>query len=92
VRIPASWLGEYVDLPDDVTVEHLHEALVKVGFEEEDSHGFDLTGPVVVGKVVSFEPEPQSNGKTINWCQVDVGFPDPSLSLHVRPTATPRTA
>jgi phenylalanyl-tRNA synthetase beta chain len=77
VRIPASWLGEYVDLPDDVTVEHLHEALVKVGFEEEDSHGFDLTGPVVVGKVVSFEPEPQSNGKTINWCQVDVGEAEP---------------
>jgi len=77
MRIPASWLGEFVDLPTDVTVEHLHEALVKVGFEEEDVHGFAVTGPVVVGQVLSFEPEPQSNGKTINWCQVDVGEAEP---------------
>ena len=77
MRIPASWLGEFVDLPDGVTVEHLHEALVKVGFEEEDVHGFAVTGPVVVGQVLAFEPEPQSNGKTINWCQVDVGEEKP---------------
>jgi phenylalanyl-tRNA synthetase beta chain len=77
MRIPASWLGEFVDLPADVTVEHLHEALVRVGFEEEDVHGFELTGPVVVGQVLSVEPEPQSNGKTINWCQVDVGEAEP---------------
>ena len=73
MRVPLSWLGDYVDLPESVTLEHVHEALVKVGFEEEDVHTFDLTGPVVVGQVLSFEPEPQSNGKTINWCQVDVG-------------------
>jgi len=77
MRIPASWLGEFVDLPEDVTIEHLHEALVKVGFEEEDVHRFDVTGPVVVGQVLEFTPEPQSNGKTINWCQVDVGEPVP---------------
>ena len=35
MRVPVSWLGEWTDLPDDVTLEHLHEALVKVGFEEE---------------------------------------------------------
>lgn len=77
MRVPASWLGEFVDLPENVRVEHLHEALVKVGFEEEDVHTFDLTGPVVVGQVLAFEPEAQSNGKTINWCQVDVGEPEP---------------
>ena len=32
-----------------------------------------LSGPIVVGRVLSAEPEPQTNGKTINWCQVDVG-------------------
>jgi phenylalanyl-tRNA synthetase beta chain len=79
MRIPVSWLGEYVDLPEDVSVEHLHAALVKVGFEEEGFHGFDLTGPVVVGQVLEFTPEAQTNGKTINWCQVDVG-PSPSTS------------
>jgi len=77
MRVPISWLGEWVDLPDDVTLEHLHAALVKVGLEEEDVHGFELTGPIVVGQVISVVPEPQSNGKTINWCQVDVGEADP---------------
>jgi len=73
MRVPISWLREFVDIPTDVTFEQVHAALVKVGFEEEDVHSFDVTGPVVVGRVVSFEPEPQSNGKTINWCQVEVG-------------------
>lgn len=77
MRVPISWLGEWVDLPEDVTLEHLHAALVKVGLEEEDVHGVTLTGPIVVGRVVSATPEPQSNGKTINWCQVDVGEPEP---------------
>lgn len=77
MRIPISWLGDHVDLPEDVTLEHLHAALVKVGFEEEDTHGFGVTGPVVVGRVLSFEEEPQSNGKTIRWVQVDVGEPEP---------------
>ena len=31
-----------------------------------------MTGPVVVGEVLERTPEPQSNGKTINWCQVRV--------------------
>ncbi len=77
MRVPISWLGEWTDLPEDVTLEHLHAALVKVGLEEEDTHGFALTGPIVVGRVLSVEPEPQSNGKTINWCQVDVGEAEP---------------
>jgi len=77
MRVPLSWLGEWVDLPDDVSLESVHEALVKVGFEEEDVHTFDVTGPVVVGQVLSVEAEPQSNGKTINWCQVDVGEAEP---------------
>ncbi|WP_435745907.1 phenylalanine--tRNA ligase subunit beta [Microbacterium sp. PMB16] len=73
MRVPLSWLREYVDLAADATPEDVLAALVTVGFEEEDVHRFDITGPVVVGQVVSLEAEPQSNGKTINWCQVDVG-------------------
>ena len=53
--------------PDDVMAE-----LVKVGLEEEGAHGGDISGPVVVGEVLSFEPEEQKNGKTIRWCQVRV--------------------
>jgi len=77
VRIPASQLREWVDLPTDVTPEHLHDALVAVGFEEETVHGGDLTGPIVVGEVLEFTPEPQANGKTINWCQVRVAKDGP---------------
>ena len=77
MRIPLSWLGEFVDLPEDPSLEHVHAALVKVGFEEEDVHGFEVTGPVVVGQVLEFTSEPQANGKTINWCQVDVGEAEP---------------
>ncbi|WP_309104854.1 phenylalanine--tRNA ligase subunit beta [Microbacterium sp.] len=77
MRVPLSWLREYVDVATDATAESVLEALVRVGFEEEDIHRFEITGPVVVGRVVSFEDEPQSNGKTIRWCQVDVGEAEP---------------
>lgn len=71
--IPISWLSEYVDLPAGTTGAEVAAALVKVGFEEESLGAPRVTGPVVVGRVLSREPEPQKNGKTINWCQVDVG-------------------
>jgi phenylalanyl-tRNA synthetase beta chain len=77
MRAPVSWLREFVDVPADATPADVHAALVKVGLEEEDVHRFAVTGPVVVGQVLSFTPEPQSNGKTINWCKVDVGEAEP---------------
>lgn len=72
MRVPLSWLAEYVDLPGDATPDSVMAELVKVGFEEEDSHRFEVTGPVVVGQVLEFTAEPQSNGKTIRWCSVRV--------------------
>lgn len=72
MRVPLSWLGEFVELDADISAEQVHADLVSVGFEEEDLHGFDVTGPVVVGQVLEQTPEEQSNGKTINWCQVRV--------------------
>lgn len=72
MRVPLSWLAEYVDLPPGTSLEEVHAALVRVGLEEEDVHTFDLEGPIVVGEVLDFVEEPQSNGKTIRWCQVRV--------------------
>ena len=72
MRVPLSWLAEYVDLPGDATPESVMAELVKVGLEEEGAHRFDLSGPIVVGQVLEFTPEEQSNGKTIRWCQVRV--------------------
>ena len=72
MRVPLSWLGEVVSLPEDITPEAVHADLVRVGFEEESIRRFDVSGPVVVGEVLSREPEQHSNGKTVNWCQVRV--------------------
>ncbi|MDQ1057819.1 phenylalanyl-tRNA synthetase beta chain [Arthrobacter globiformis] len=74
MRIPLSWLREFAQVPAGATAEDVMADLVKVGFEEEAVHRPTdaLRGPVVVGQVLSLVKEPQSNGKTINWCQVRV--------------------
>lgn len=76
MRIPLSWLAESVELPKSVTPGDIHQALVSVGLEEEAIHRFDVTGPVVVGEVLDFADEPQTNGKTIRWCRVRVASDD----------------
>lgn len=72
-RIPLTWLAEHVDLPAGTTAEQLAADLVRVGLEEEAVHPAAVSGPLVIGEVVERTPEPQKNGKTINWCRVDVG-------------------
>ncbi|KNH17082.1 phenylalanyl-tRNA synthetase subunit beta [Arthrobacter sp. ZBG10] len=74
MRIPISWLREFAAVPAGATAEDVMAELVKVGFEEEDVHRptDTLQGPIVVGQVLSIVKEPQTNGKTINWCQVRV--------------------
>jgi phenylalanyl-tRNA synthetase beta chain len=71
--VPLTWLAEVVDIVPRSTAEDVAAALVKVGLEEEGIHGSGVTGPLVVGRVLSLVKEPQSNGKTINYCRVDVG-------------------
>jgi len=71
--VAIDWLGDHVELPEGLTAERLAADLVRVGLEEEAIHGAAVTGPLVVGRVVTMTPEPQKNGKTINWCLVDVG-------------------
>ncbi len=73
MRVPVDWLREYVAVPEDATGEAIAASLVAVGLEEEGLHTGGVTGPLVVGRVLTREPEPQKNGKTINWCTVDVG-------------------
>lgn len=70
------WLGELVELGKISTPDELMAELVKVGLEEEGSHHFEISGPVVVGEVLDFAAEEQSNGKTIRWCQVQTGPSD----------------
>jgi phenylalanyl-tRNA synthetase beta chain len=79
VRAPLSWLREYADLPADVTGRELGERLVVAGLEVKTGHrpGHDVEGPVVLGRVLSFDEETASNGKTVRWCSVDVGEAQP---------------
>ena len=71
--IDIDWLKDHVEVPADLTYEQLAKDLVKVGLEEEEIHSSQVTGPIVVGYVVDATPEPQKNGKIINWCHVDCG-------------------
>ena len=79
MRAPLSWLREYADLPADVTGRDLATRLVAAGLEVEtvDRPGHDIDGPVVLGRVLSFQDETASNGKTVRWCTVDVGEAEP---------------
>ena len=74
MKAPVSWIREYADLPADLSTEALAARLTELGLKLEslEQVGGDITGPLVVGRVLTMEPEPQKNGKTINWCSVDV--------------------
>jgi phenylalanyl-tRNA synthetase beta chain len=75
MKAPLSWLREYAALPDDLDGRTLAEALIRAGLEVEtvDQVGTEIAGPLVIGKVLAYEVEVHSNGKSIRWCQVDVG-------------------
>ena len=75
MKAPVSWIREYVDLPDDVSAEELARRLTMLGLKLEalETAGEGITGPLVVGRVLTLDKEPQKNGKVISWCTVDVG-------------------
>ncbi|MFT4085433.1 MAG: phenylalanine--tRNA ligase subunit beta [Nocardioides sp.] len=75
MKAPVSWITEYVDLPAEVSTEALTDRLTALGLKLEGitSAAEGITGPLVIGRVLTMQPEQQKNGKTINWCSVDVG-------------------
>src|SRR5699024_11482244 len=70
---PLSWLAEHVAVPAGTTAADLAAALVRVGLEPEEIVPPAVTGPLVVGRVLSIETETHKNGKSIRYCRVDVG-------------------
>ncbi|MCX5244724.1 phenylalanine--tRNA ligase subunit beta [Streptomyces sp. NBC_00201] len=74
MRVPLSWLREYVDLPATETGRDVQEKLVSAGLEVEtvEHLGADLKGPLVVGRVLTIE-ELEGFKKPIRFCTVDVG-------------------
>ena len=73
MRVPLNWLADYVDLPADTDPHALAAEFASIGLEEEDFFGPKISGPLVVGRVLELTKEEHSNGKTVNWCRVDVG-------------------
>lgn len=71
--IPRSWVNDFVDLTG-VSNETIASALVRVGFEIENVifQGSDLTGPLVVAKVLAIE-ELTEHKKPIRYVQLDCG-------------------
>ncbi|MFF8377572.1 phenylalanine--tRNA ligase subunit beta [Streptomyces sp. NPDC015661] len=74
MRVPLSWLREYVDLPATETGRDVQAKLISAGLEVEtvEQLGAGLTGPLVVGKVLTIE-ELTDFKKPIRFCTVDVG-------------------
>ncbi|WP_035804693.1 phenylalanine--tRNA ligase subunit beta [Kitasatospora mediocidica] len=74
MRVPLSWLREYVDLPAGETGRDVAERLIRAGLEVEtvEQLGGDLKGPLVVGQVLSIE-ELTGFKKPIRHCWVNVG-------------------
>jgi phenylalanyl-tRNA synthetase beta chain len=74
MRVPLSWLREYVELPAGATGREVAERLVRAGLEVETVHqsGVGLSGPLVVGHVLEIE-ELTGFKKPIRFCQVQVG-------------------
>ncbi|MEV6295055.1 phenylalanine--tRNA ligase subunit beta [Streptomyces sp. NPDC004059] len=73
MRVPLSWLREYVDLPATETGRDVQAKLISAGLEVEtvEQLGADLTGPLVVGQVLTIE-ELTEFKKPIRFCTVDV--------------------
>jgi phenylalanyl-tRNA synthetase beta chain len=79
VRVPLSWLREFVDVPDTESARDVADTLLRAGLEVEtvEAVGSDVVGPVVVGQVLDVDEFIASNGKAIRYCQVDVGEGQP---------------
>ena len=73
MKIPVSWLREFVEIPQKLSGREVSELLLKVGFEVEgvDTVG-DVRGALVIGRVKTIE-ELTDYKKPIRWCQVEVG-------------------
>ena len=74
MKAPLSWLRELVELPADLTPQEISDLFVRVGFEVEEVmvQGADITGPLLVGKVLLIE-ELSGHKKPIRYVTLDCG-------------------
>jgi phenylalanyl-tRNA synthetase beta chain len=72
MRAPLSWIKEYAALDAEVTGRDLAEKLIEVGLEVETVDEVNISGPLLVARVLEIE-ELTEFKKPIRFCQVDVG-------------------
>jgi phenylalanyl-tRNA synthetase beta chain len=73
MKVPVSWLREYVKLPKDLSTSDLHDAFISLGFEVEATDIFgEVSGDLLVGEVIDIKSLDQFK-KPIRYCQVKIG-------------------
>lgn len=73
MKLPISWLKEFVSIPDGTTGRDVAASLLSVGFEVESVESVgDVRGPLVVGLVEKIE-ELTDFKKPIRFCTVNLG-------------------
>lgn len=74
MKIPFSWLAEFVTLPKNITPQQIADAFVKVGFEVEgiEIPAANISGTLTIGSVLSIE-ELTGLKKPIRYVGLDCG-------------------
>ena len=74
MKLPLSWLSEFVEFPKTISVADIAAGFVKVGFEVEsiDNPAEGIKGPLLVGKVLTIE-ELTGHKKPIRYVGLDCG-------------------
>ena len=72
MKIPFSWLREFVEIPKEITVEEICSLFIQRGFEVEgvENPAGAITGPLVIGRVVDIE-ELSGHKKPIRYVELD---------------------
>ncbi|MEY4206216.1 MAG: hypothetical protein RL255_53 [Actinomycetota bacterium] len=73
MKLPLSWIQEFVTIPKTITTEKIVAAFVRVGFEVEDviNPADSISGPIKVGTVKSIE-ELAGHKKPIRYVGLDL--------------------
>lgn len=74
MKLPISWLSEFISFPKGLTIDQISEAFIKVGFEVEgiENPASNIKGPIKVGTVLSVK-ELTEHKKPIRYVGLDVG-------------------
>ncbi|MFM8752720.1 MAG: phenylalanine--tRNA ligase subunit beta [Actinomycetota bacterium] len=74
MKIPLSWLREFIAFPKNISIDAIVAGFVKVGFEVEgvENPAAAITGPIVIGRVESIE-ELAGLKKPIRYVGLDCG-------------------